>query len=246
MSAVTSGPILDVQGVSRYFAGLRANDDVSLSVAAGEIVGLIGPNGAGKSTLFNLIAGALTPTAGRIVFEGRDITALAPPQRCEIGIARTFQVVRSFDSMSVIDNVMVGAMLRERSPRVARRNACEVLEFTDLAERATTLARDLTSPEKRRLELARALATRPKLFLLDEVMAGLTPTEAKRGVELIKRIRAAGTTVIMVEHVMEVVMPLVDRAIVLDLGRVISSGSPAEVVADPKVITAYLGERRRA
>jgi branched-chain amino acid transport system ATP-binding protein len=241
-----NGPILDVQGVSRYFAGLRANDDVSLTVASGEIVGLIGPNGAGKSTLFNLIAGALVPTAGRIIFEGRDITALAPPQRCAIGIARTFQVVRSFDSMSVIDNVMVGAMLRESSSRAARRSACEVLEFTDLAERAATVASDLTSPEKRRLELARALATRPKLFLLDEVMAGLTPAEAKRGVELIKRIRATGTTVIMVEHVMEVVMPLVDRAIVLDLGRVIAGGSPAEVVANPKVITAYLGERRRA
>lgn len=239
-------PLLNVSNITREFAGLHANNGVSLSVDAGEIVGLIGPNGAGKSTLFNIIAGALPPTSGQIVLDGEDITALPPPERCKIGIARTFQVVRSFDSMKVVDNVIVASLLREGAVPEARRRALEILEFVELETRAETLAGDLTSPEKRRLELARALATKPKLLLLDEVMAGLTPTEAQRGVELIKRVRGLGTTIIMVEHVMEIVMPLVDRVIVLDLGRVIAAGRPTEVITDPKVIAAYLGDRKRA
>ncbi|MCC7283787.1 MAG: ABC transporter ATP-binding protein [Acetobacteraceae bacterium] len=238
--------MLEVRGICRDFGALRANDNVSLGVGKGEILGLIGPNGAGKSTLFNMIAGAIAPSSGTITFEEHDITGAAPEARCRMGIARTFQVVRSFDSMSVVDNVMVGALLRDTNPRAARQAACEVLEFVELESRAEVPAVELTSPEKRRLELARALATRPKLLLLDEVMAGLTPTEARRGVELVRRIRQSGVTVIMVEHVMEIVMPLVDRVVVLDLGRLIASGSAAEVTNDPKVIAAYFGERRHA
>jgi branched-chain amino acid transport system ATP-binding protein len=238
--------LLEVRNVSRTFGGVVANSDVSITVGRGEIVGLIGPNGAGKSTLFNLVAGATPPTSGTIVFEGEDVTALKAPQRCVRGIARTFQVVRSFDSMTVIDNVIVGALVRRPGTAEARRKASEVLEFAGLAGRAGALASELTPPEKRRLEVARALATEPKLLLLDEVMTGLTPGEAQRGVELVRRVRDTGVTILMVEHVMEIVMPLVDRAVVLDLGRVLSEGKPAEVVADPKVIGAYLGERRRA
>lgn len=241
-----SATLLEVRGICRDFGALRANDNVSLGVGKGEILGLIGPNGAGKSTLFNMIAGAIAPSSGTITFEEHDITGAAPEARCRMGIARTFQVVRSFDSMSVVDNVMVGALLRDTNPRAARQAACEVLEFVELESRAEVPAVELTSPEKRRLELARALATRPKLLLLDEVMAGLTPTEARRGVELVRRIRQSGVTVIMVEHVMEIVMPLVDRVVVLDLGRLIASGSAAEVTNDPKVIAAYFGERRHA
>jgi branched-chain amino acid transport system ATP-binding protein len=241
-----TAPLLEVRNLSRTFGGVVANSDVSIAVERGEIVGLIGPNGAGKSTLFNLVAGAIPPTSGAIVFEGEDVTALRAPQRCARGIARTFQVVRSFDTMTVIDNVIVGALVRRPAAAEARRKASEVLEFTGLAGRAGALASELTPPEKRRLEVARALATEPKLLLLDEVMTGLTPIEAQRGVELVRRVRDTGVTILMVEHVMEIVMPLVDRAIVLDLGRVLSQGRPAEVAADPKVIGAYLGERRRA
>ncbi|HEX8664274.1 MAG TPA: ABC transporter ATP-binding protein, partial [Beijerinckiaceae bacterium] len=241
-----SAPLLEVDKVSRRFGGLVANSDVSIKVEPGEIVGLIGPNGAGKSTLFNLIAGAIPPSSGRILLEGEDVTGLKAPQLCRRGVARTFQVVRSFDSMSVIDNVVVGALVRRPGTAAARRKAAEVLEFTGLAGRAGAPAGDLTPPEKRRLEVARALATEPKLLLLDEVMTGLTPAEAQRGVELVRRVRETGVTILMVEHVMEIVMPLVDRAVVLDLGRVLAEGKPAEVAADPKVIAAYLGDRRRA
>lgn len=241
-----SEPLLQVRSIFRNFGALRANDDVSLDVQAGEIVGLIGPNGAGKSTFFNIIAGALAPTRGQILFEGRDVTALVPANRCRLGIARTFQVVRSFDSMSVIDNIVVGSLMRNRDARTARHMACEVLEFVELEARADTPAGDLTSPEKRRLELARALATRPKLLLLDEVMAGLTPTEALRGIALVKRIREIGVAIIMVEHVMEIVMPLADRIVVLDLGKIIASGSAAAITTDPLVVAAYLGESIRA
>jgi branched-chain amino acid transport system ATP-binding protein len=246
LAASPAAPLLSVERVSRRFGGLVANQDVSMQVAPGEIVGLIGPNGAGKSTLFNLIAGALPPSEGRIVFDGADVTGLPAPARCARGIARTFQVVKSFDSMSVVDNVIVGALVRRPIAAAARAKAYEVLEFAGLAARAGALASELTPPEKRRLEVARALATEPKLLLLDEVMTGLTPAEAQRGVELVRKVRDTGVTILMVEHVMEIVMPLVDRAVVLDLGRVLAQGRPAEVASDPKVIAAYLGERRRA
>jgi branched-chain amino acid transport system ATP-binding protein len=241
-----SDTILDIRNVTQRFGGLVANSDVSLSVRRGEILGLIGPNGAGKSTLFNLIAGAFLPTQGSILFEGDEITRLSAPERCRRGIARTFQVPRSFDSMSVVENVMVGAFVRNARSARARRAALETLDFAGLLYRADAPASELTPPEKRRLEVARALAAGPKLLLLDEVMTGLTPSEARLGVELIRRVRDQGVTIVMVEHVMEIVMPLVDRAVVLHLGKVLAEGKPGEIVRNEAVIGAYLGERHRA
>jgi len=238
--------LLEISGLSIRFGGVFANADVSFCVAEQEILGLIGPNGAGKSTLFNLIAGALKPNSGRILFEGRDITKLSPQERCRAGIARTFQVVKSFETMSVLENTMVGSFNRSSRAREAREIAMEVLEETGLASRAATPARDLTPPEKRRLEVARALATKPRLLLLDEVLTGLTPAEAQKGVELVRHIHARGVTIIMVEHVMEVVMPLVHRAVVLNLGRVLAEGAPQDIVRHKEVIAAYLGDKYNA
>jgi branched-chain amino acid transport system ATP-binding protein len=241
-----TGALLEVSHVSQRFGGVVANKDVSLAVTRGEIVGLIGPNGAGKSTLFNLIAGVMPPTEGTICFDGEDVTALPAATRCKRGIARTFQVARSFESMPVIDNVIVGSLVRTGSVSSARDKAMEALDFTGLIHRADALASELIPSEKRRLEFARALATSPKLLLLDEVLTGLTPSEASYGVELVRRSRDRGVTILMVEHVMEIVMPLVDRAVVLDLGRVLAEGRPADIAGDERVIKAYLGERHRA
>ena len=238
--------LLSIAGVTRRFGGLTANSNVNIDVPKGEILGLIGPNGAGKSTLFNIIAGAIPPSEGRIFMHGKDITGMDAPKRCAAGIARTFQVVKSFESMSVIENVMIGSFVRTPSAAKAREKAAEVLEFVELDSRANSLAGELTPPEKRRLEMARALATEPELLLLDEVMTGLTPTEAQKGVALIRRVRDKGVTILMVEHVMEIVMPLVDRAVVLHLGKVLAEGSPKDVVRDEAVINAYLGDRHRA
>jgi branched-chain amino acid transport system ATP-binding protein len=237
--------LLEVDNVSQRFGGVLANQEISLAIEAGEILGLIGPNGAGKTTLFNSIAGAIRPTGGDIRFEGLDITALGASRCAALGIARTFQVVRNFETMSVLENVMVGAFNRTGSTDHAKAKALEVLAFTGMLARREAPAADLTPPEKRRLEVARALATEPKLLLLDEVMTGLTPTEAQAGVQLIRDIRASGITILMVEHVMEVLMPLVDRCVVLHLGKVLAEGKPSEIVRNPEVITAYLGERYR-
>jgi branched-chain amino acid transport system ATP-binding protein len=243
---VSDDAILRIDNVTLRFGGLVANRDVTLDVKRGEILGLIGPNGAGKSTLFNLISGTYQPSAGRILFEGEDITRLPAPERCRRGIARTFQVPRSFDSMNVVENVIVGGLARHPGAAAARHAAIETLDFVGLKHRADAVAGELTPPEKRRLEVARALATGPRILLLDEVLTGLTPSEARAGVELIRKVAERGVTVIMVEHVMEVVMPLVHRAVVLHLGRVLAQGLPTEVVRDEAVITAYLGERHRA
>lgn len=239
-------PLVTCRSVTRRFDGLVANDSIDLDVKRGEILGLIGPNGAGKSTLFNLIAGAFPVSFGVIEFDGLDITPLPAAKRCQLGIARTYQVPRSFDSMSVVENVTVGAFVRYPGVLQARAKALDVLDYVGLAAYADASAADLTPPQKRRLEVARALATEPKLLLLDEVLTGLTPSEAAAGVDLIRKVRETGVTIVMVEHVMEVVMPLVDRAVVLHLGKVLAEGLPKEVVRDEKVIAAYLGDRHRA
>lgn len=239
-------PLVSCRSVTRRFDGLVANDSIDLDVKRGEILGLIGPNGAGKSTLFNLITGAFPVSFGGIEFDGHDITPLPAAKRCQLGIARTYQVPRSFDSMSVVENVTVGAFVRYPGVLHARAKALDVLDYVGLAAYADASAADLTPPQKRRLEVARALATEPKLLLLDEVLTGLTPSEAAAGVDLIRKVRETGVTVVMVEHVMEVVMPLVDRAVVLHLGKVLAEGLPKEVVRDEKVIAAYLGDRHRA
>jgi branched-chain amino acid transport system ATP-binding protein len=242
---MSGSAILQLRDITKRFGGLTANSAISVEVQQGELLGLIGPNGAGKSTLFNIIAGAYQPTSGTILFEGKDITGLSAAARCALGIARTFQVPRSFESMTVFDNVMVGAFVRNAGSKAARHGTVDALEFAGLGRRAAAPASELTPPERRRLEMARALATKPKLLLLDEVLTGLTPSEAAQGVELIRKISGLGVTIVMVEHVMEVVMPLVDRAIVLDLGSVLCQGKPADVVRDPAVIKAYLGDRAR-
>jgi branched-chain amino acid transport system ATP-binding protein len=243
---MSKAPILEVHNVTRRFGGLVANKDVNMQVHRGELLGLIGPNGAGKSTLFNLIAGSFPPTSGDIVFEGQKITNLPGTHRCMLGIGRTFQVPRSFDSMTVLENVMVGAFVRHAHTSAARAAAWETLDYVGLASRGESPASELTPPEKRRLEMARALATKPKLLVLDEVMTGLTPSEAQKGVELIRRVQGSGVTIIMVEHVMEILMPLIDRAVVLNFGEVLAEGRPKDVVRNEDVIKAYFGERRRA
>jgi len=239
-------PLLQLRSITKTFGGVAANVDITFDVAEGEILGLIGPNGAGKTSLFNSISGEVTPDRGTIHLAGRQISGAGPVACVRAGIARTFQVVRSFDSMTVLENVMVGAFSRTARPREAMRTAQDVLAFAGLDRRADAPAHQLTPPEKRRLEIARALATRPRVLLLDEMLTGLTPTEAAGGVALIRAVRDQGITVVMVEHVMEVLLPLVDRAVVLNLGRVLMQGSPAEVVRHPDVIRAYLGDKYAA
>jgi branched-chain amino acid transport system ATP-binding protein len=235
-----------VEGLTKRFGGLTANEDVSFSLGAGEILGLIGPNGAGKTTVFNSLAGFFPPTAGSIRLEGREIAGLAPEAIAALGVARTFQIVRIFKSMTVRENVMVGAMLRHRAVPEARRRAELALDESGLAWRADEPAGRLTVAEQKRLELTRALATEPRLLLLDEVMAGLTPSEVREAVELVKRIRGRGVACVVVEHVMEGIMPIADRMVVLERGRVIADGPPQRIANDPAVIAAYLGEEYRA
>ncbi len=240
-------PLLEVERLSKRFGGLLANQEVTFSVYPGEIVGLIGPNGAGKTTLFNCITGFYRPEGGRVRFEGVDITGWPPDRVCRAGIARTFQVVRVFRGLTAFENVMVGALLRNPNPARAAGVTRHILGLAGLSAYADELVDGLPIALKKRVELARSLATGPKLLLLDEVMAGLNPKERQEAVELVRRIRAElGITVVMVEHVMEVVMPLSDRVIVLDFGVKIAEGRPEEVINNPEVIKAYLGERYAA
>jgi branched-chain amino acid transport system ATP-binding protein len=241
-----SVPLLDVRGVTKRFAGLTANESVSFSVNEGEIVSIIGPNGAGKSTLFGCITGFLRPDAGRVLWCGRDITGVKADRACRLGIARTFQIVQVIADMTVLENVTTGAFLRCPKRRDAERRALEVLESTGLGERRDQQGSALTIADKKRLEVAMALATGPRLLMLDESMAGLTPVELHEIIELLRAVRKTGVTLVIVEHVMEAVMQLSDRVVVLTSGRKIVEGTPREVVANPAVIQAYLGERYRA
>jgi branched-chain amino acid transport system ATP-binding protein len=240
---MSSLPLLEVQGVSKRFGGLLANDDVSFMVKDGEIVSIIGPNGAGKSTLFNCITGFYRPNAGRVLYQGKDITRFGADRICKLGIARTFQIVQIISDMTVLENVMTGAFLRSARNGAARAKAEEVLRFTGLFEKRNAAATALTIADKKRLEVAMALATRPKLLMLDETMAGLTPFELKGMMGLIRKVRENGVTLVIVEHVMEAVMELSDRVIVINSGRMIVEGTPKEVVVNTEVIQAYLGER---
>lgn len=239
-------PLLEARGITKRFGGLAANDDVSFSVAEGEIVSIIGPNGAGKSTLFACITGFHRPDSGTVLYDGREITGLAADRICRMGISRTFQIVQVIGDMTVLENAMTGAFLRAARRRDAERRAGEVLALAGLAGRAGVLAAALTIADKKRLELAMALATGPRLLMLDETMAGLTPAELREIIALVLEVRKRGVTLVVVEHVMEAVMRLSDRVVVLDSGRKIVEGTPREVVANPRVIQAYLGERYRA
>jgi branched-chain amino acid transport system ATP-binding protein len=235
-------PLLAVRNLSKRFEGLSANEDVSFTVEWNEIVGLIGPNGAGKTTLFNCVAGYYAPSAGSIEFAGETLVRLTPEGAARRGIARTFQIVRTFTSMSAFDNVLVGALLHRKNVGTAQRRAEETLAFVGLSARARTPASAMTVAEQKRLEVARALATEPKLLLLDEVMAGLNLAEIREATELVLRIRDRGIACIIVEHVMEAIMPIAHRIVVLDAGRKIAEGAPDAVAREPAVIAAYLGD----
>jgi len=237
-------PILEGEGVRKYFGGLAAVDHVDFSINRGEIVGLIGPNGAGKTTLFNLISGSLVPTSGMIRFKDKTITGLKPHQICKRGIARTFQLVKLFGEMTALENSMLGFLFGTRTgaeESKVKEASLELLDFVGLSSMAKVLGRELTVANQKRLEVARALATKPELLLLDEVMAGLTPAEVAQATELIRKIRDKGITIFMIEHVMKAMMDISDRIIVLHYGEKIAEGTPKEIAANTKVIEVYLG-----
>jgi branched-chain amino acid transport system ATP-binding protein len=235
--------LLDARNITKAFGAFKAVDDASIAVNAGEVLGLIGPNGAGKSTFFNCLTGDLTPTRGSVHFQGRDVTTLTPEARARVGIARTFQVPLTFVSMSVLDNVTIGAFLRRPKAADARAKAREVVDFVGLGAYADASAASLGTPGRKRLEIARALACEPEILLLDEAMAGLTPAEIRTAIDLVRRIHARGITLIIVEHIMEVIVSLAERVVVFHQGREIARGTPGQVTRDTGVIEAYLGKR---
>ncbi|MGD8739677.1 MAG: ABC transporter ATP-binding protein [Desulfobacterales bacterium] len=241
--------LLEGQGVTKYFGGLAAVFEVDFHVDPGEVFGLIGPNGAGKTTLFNLISAALTPKSGAIKFKGKNITGLKPHQICRMGVARTFQTVKIFANMSVLDNVALGALFgasARLSSADAERQATALLEFVGLSTLKAAPAKDLTLANQKRLEVAGALATQPELLLLDEIMAGLNPAEVAQAMELVARIRDRGITIIMIEHVMKAIMSVCDRIMVLHHGQKIADGTPQEIANSKTVIKVYLGEKADA
>jgi branched-chain amino acid transport system ATP-binding protein len=236
--------LLEAHEVSRAFGSFMALSKADIAVGEGEIVGLIGPNGAGKSTFFNCLVGDLVPTSGRVIFAGTDVTNSSPEAHARLGIGRTFQVPATFEEMTILENVMVGAFLRHPKRNDARGKAREVVEFVGLGAQIDQPARSLGTPGRKRLEIARVLASEPRLILLDEALAGLTPVEVQTAIELVRRIHQRGVTLVIVEHIMEVILSLTQRVLVFNQGHTIASGTPQEVVNDPAVIEAYLGRRR--
>jgi branched-chain amino acid transport system ATP-binding protein len=232
---------LVIKGLSKRFGGLRAVQDVSFSVQENETVALIGPNGAGKTTSFHLITGFHRPDSGSVLAFGKEVAGMKPHDVCALGMVRTFQVAKPFGAMTVLDNVMTGAFLRDRHVAAAREKALEAIDFVGLAAREKTAAKDLTTIDQRRLEMARALATQPRILLLDEVMAGLNPPEIDQAVALIKKLSSRGLTIVIVEHVMRAIMAVARHIVVLDHGQKIAEGTPKEIVENPEVIRAYLG-----
>jgi branched-chain amino acid transport system ATP-binding protein len=238
--------LLSVAGVTKRFGGVVANREVSFEVAPGELVGVIGPNGAGKSTLFDLITGFQRPDAGRVTLDGRDVTGFRPDRISHLGVARTFQKLRPFAGMTVIENVMVGAFQKTSDVTAARATARKALESVGLAERADTHARGLSTGQRKRLELARALATGPRLLLLDEVTGGVDQATVPGLIRLVRDLHATGLALIVIEHNMRVIMEISQRVVALQLGQVIADAPPSEIVRDRRVIDAYLGETWRA
>ena len=241
-----SDALLSVRGVSKRFGGLVAVNEVSFDVLPGDVVSIIGPNGAGKTTLFNLLTGQLAPSAGQVLFEGRDISGLSPNRRAALGLGRTFQISQTLTSLSVIENAMVGAFLHHASIKAAARRADEVLHLVGLADRAGVRAGVLTLSERRRLEVARALALDPRIVLLDEVMAGLNPTEVEELVALVERLNAEGHTFLVIEHNLKVVRRFSRRVIVIERGSKLAEGTADDVLRDPRVVEAYIGRTRAA
>jgi branched-chain amino acid transport system ATP-binding protein len=235
--------LLEAHDVTKAFGSFKAVDAASVTLEQGDILGLIGPNGAGKSTFFNCLTGDLMPTSGKVMFAGLDITHYPPEARAELGLARTFQVPQTFEGMSVLENVMIGAFLRTPHRAEAEARARAVLERVGMARLSDAPARSLGTPGRKRLEIARALATEPKVLLLDEAMAGLTLHEVQLAIELVRDIHRSGITLVIVEHIMEVILSLASRVVVFHQGREIARGSPREVTRNPDVIAAYLGTR---
>lgn len=233
--------LLKAKNVTKKFAGLTAVDSVNLTIEEGEIVGLIGPNGAGKTTFFNSITGFYPATYGSVEFDGQDITRKSTFHNCKAGMARTFQIVQPFGQLTTFENVMVGAFNHEKKYADAEKTAKQMIEFVGMGDKMNSIVADLTIGDQRKLEMARALATKPKLLLLDEVMAGLTPTEIEECVELVQKIRDSGITILMIEHIMAALMKLSDRVVVLDHGKLIAEGTPKEITQNERVIESYLG-----